>query len=245
MPNVTPAKRSSKRNWPSVRSGSMPTSRGQLVRRRHLAAHARLHQRKLDGADAQRVDVVLRERRQARDHHVGAEAVHRQRRLAVLRHALVELGERCRADHQQRVAVGEQRVRAANRPRTRDCTAARASGRSARAARRSRARQTASRPRRRPHRSRAPRCATPRPRGRRTTRRVPRRAGERASGAASSSAPSPATATRTSASRGCSRWVTNRPSPSTTIHSRSATPSCTRPVRGDRRRPPRRCRGSP
>ena len=124
----------------------MPTSRRLLVRRRDLAARR----------TASRIAARRRRPRWCRDgprrtaagrrtHDVGPEPVHRQRGLAARREPLVEIGERRRADHEDRVAVGEQRVRARIAGVVRVARAHAANDRSAPAARRPRATPTANR----------------------------------------------------------------------------------------------------
>ena len=49
---------------------------------------------------------------QAREHEVRPEAVHRQRRAPVGCEPRIEIRQRRGADHEHRIAVGEQRVRA-------------------------------------------------------------------------------------------------------------------------------------
>ena len=108
----------------SVRSGSTPTFAGVLVRRRHLAPRARFHAAQDDVADDDRRDVILVVGREAREHDIRAEAVHRQREAAARGEPRIEVGERRRADHEDRVAVGEAACARPCRPRIPDCTAA-------------------------------------------------------------------------------------------------------------------------
>ena len=215
-------------------SGSMPTravawSVVVTWQRMHGLTHAQ-H----DVADGERVDVVLVVRLEPVEHDVRAEAVHRQRghgRVAARRS--LRSAQRRAADDQHRIAVGEQRVRARVAGEVGIAAARLRAIEAHEAQRRAEVRRQ---PRRRGvARVEAAHVAAP---DRDVARGVvaARRARCRSGGMPGRVEPQRAVARPTAdraRARGSSRCVTKRPSASTTIHSRSPTPSVREPRRRD------------